>query len=126
LNAAHSLIAYSGLARGYTYVHEAIDDKTIYAEIKGLFEEVAPLLTLPVNFNLDDYLNALLRRFSNPHVPHQLSEIALDGQQKLRERIYPSLMVDEAKKLPRKCLQTTIDYWQQYEITLGGKSQITD
>lgn len=114
LNASHSLIAYAGLAHGYIYVHEAIADKTILTAVHGLFHEVAPLLTVPENFNLDAYFKDVLKRFDNPYVPHQLCEIAQDGQQKLRERIYPSLRAAEMKNLPRGYLLATLAYWQRY------------
>jgi fructuronate reductase len=38
---------------------------------------------------LDDYRSALLARFSNPRIAHQLRQIAIDGATKLAVRIAP-------------------------------------
>ena len=50
-------------------------------------EDVSPSLTLPANFDLAAYREAVLKRFRNPAMRHLLSQIAWDGSQKLPYRL---------------------------------------
>ena len=92
LNGAHSALAYLGLRRGHTYVHEAIADRQIGRVVSRLMlDEAAP--TLPTVPGLDPlaYASALLARFANPALAHSLEQIAMDGSQKIPQRWLPVL-----------------------------------
>jgi fructuronate reductase len=86
LNGAHSAIAYLGLEQGHVYVHEAIGDPSIRPLIERLMLEAAGSLTPAPGQNLSVYADALLARFANPALRHRLSQIAMDGSQKLPQR----------------------------------------
>jgi fructuronate reductase len=87
LNGSHSLLAYLGLLAGYRFVYEAIADPTFHALIHNFMtEEVIP--TLPQELgNLPAYRDALLGRFANRALMHRLAQIAMDGSQKLPQRL---------------------------------------
>lgn len=112
LNASHSLIAYAGLLAGYRFVHEAIRDPLLRAQVSMLYSEVRPLIDAPVD--LDAYCARLLARFDNPELPHQLKQIAMDGSAKLKQRIIPSLTAARARALPHSALDATLDAWARY------------
>jgi fructuronate reductase len=114
LNASHSLIAYSGIAKKYFYVHQAIQDPQIQSEVLGLHDEVIPLLNVPDNMDLRKYSQSLIERFNNPMLPHQLHQIAMDGSQKIPQRIFPSLKIAFQKKMPTNYLNAVIEYWIKY------------
>jgi fructuronate reductase len=91
LNAAHSALAYGGLLRGHTYVHEAIADPDLNRHIRALWAEAAPLLPEFSRTELEAYKDALISRFSVAGMAHRLQQIAMDGSVKLPQRILPIL-----------------------------------
>jgi fructuronate reductase len=88
LNGAHSTIAYMGLAAGYVTVDQAIADPAIAAVVDRLMR-VEAAATLPPVPGLDTtlYADALLKRFGNAALEHKLAQIAMDGSQKLPQRL---------------------------------------
>ncbi len=88
LNGSHSALAYIGLLRGHTTVAEAMDDEYIASFVKSMMEEeVSTTLVMPKGIDLPLYCEALLERFRNPDLNHALAQIAMDGSQKLPQRI---------------------------------------
>ena len=85
LNAAHSLLAYAGSARGHDTVAQAIADDDVLERVRGWWDEAGPHVGLPVA----DYREALLARWRNPRIEHRLAQIAADGSQKLPVRVLP-------------------------------------
>jgi len=87
LNGAHSLLAYCGLAAGHAYVHEAVADPALRALVERLMrEEAAPTVNAAPGQDLMAYADALIARFANPRLGHRLSQIAMDGSQKIPQR----------------------------------------
>ena len=87
LNGAHSLLAYAGLARGHAFVHEAVADPWIASLVERLMrEEAAPTIVTAEGQDLDAYASDLLARFANPALRHRLTQIAMDGSQKIPQR----------------------------------------
>lgn len=96
LNGAHSALAYIGLARGHSFVHEAIDDPAIRPLIEKLMrEEAAPTIAPAPGQNLAAYADALLARFANPVLQHRLIQIAMDGSQKIPQRWLEALAANQ-------------------------------
>ena len=87
LNGAHSLLAYCGLAAGYSYVHEAIADPRLHNLARALMlVEAAPTIAVGPCQDLASYSSELLDRFANPALHHRLAQIAMDGSQKIPQR----------------------------------------
>ncbi|MFD0908201.1 mannitol dehydrogenase family protein [Ruegeria arenilitoris] len=91
LNGAHSLLAYAGLERGLTYVHEAVRDPVLRPLVSQLMKDAGATLPAAVQAQVPDYAEALLRRFESPELAHRLDQIAMDGSQKLPYRFVPTL-----------------------------------
>lgn len=87
LNGAHSAMAYLGLLAGIGTVDRFIAQDWGHAFVQNLWDEVEP--TLAPNFGLDvvHYRTTLMRRFGNSALGHQLRQIAMDGSQKLPQRL---------------------------------------
>ncbi len=111
LNASHSLIAYAGLLKGFSFVHEAIRDNEIRERVSRLYAEVMPLLKAPEGFDLNAYCISLLTRFDNENLPHQLKQIAMDGSEKLKQRIIPSLLEARSQGRAHVELQGVLEAW---------------
>jgi fructuronate reductase len=90
LNGGHSLLAYAGSIRGHGTVAEAVADDTCRSWLQQWWAEASPYIDLPPD-DVAAYRAALLERFANPRIRHQLDQIATDGSQKLPVRILPTL-----------------------------------
>ncbi len=100
LNGGHSLLAYAGSARGHATIAEAVADPVCRQWLQQYWNEASAHLTLPAQ-EVEDYRAALLQRFQNPRILHQLAQIAADGSQKLPVRILPTIAAERsAGRLP--------------------------
>ncbi|MEY4321129.1 MAG: hypothetical protein RLZZ471_1070 [Actinomycetota bacterium] len=88
LNGAHSILAYTGIARGHSTVAEAIADDYCLNLVEAFWDDAVKHLPT-ADLALEEYRSALLARFSNPRIAHQLRQIANDGATKLAVRIAP-------------------------------------
>jgi fructuronate reductase len=85
LNGAHSGMAYLGLLAGRETVADAFTDPQIGGFVHRLWAEAAE--TLSPLLDTDAYRAALGRRFANTAIRHRCAQIALDGSQKLPQRV---------------------------------------
>ncbi|MFM8447863.1 MAG: mannitol dehydrogenase family protein [Candidatus Nanopelagicaceae bacterium] len=113
LNGAHSLLAYMGINRGYLSVSEAIRDAAILEKVVEFWQEASDLLDNP-SLDLSSYQDALIARFSNPNIGHQLQQIATDGSMKLRERIVPIIKGRMARGSATVGCKFVISQWIEY------------
>lgn len=107
LNGAHSTLAYVGMLAGYETVLDAMNDTTLASFVRRMMvEDVRSGLAAPAGLNLDRYIDAVLRRFRNPTIRHLLSQIALDGSQKLPFRTLPVVTENLAagRSIERLCV----------------------
>ncbi len=92
LNGGHSTIAYLGALAGYEFVADAVGGPLL-AVVRGLMSgEVAPTLEVPEGFDLAAYQEDLLRRFANRALRHRTLQIAMDGSQKLPQRLLATVL----------------------------------
>ena len=116
LNAAHSVLAYTGPSRGHRTVAEAIADPVCLAWVQDWWDTCTPHLRLPAA-DVADYRAALLERFANPRIRHALAQIAVDGSQKLPVRFLPVLRRERAAgRLPQSAV-AVLGAWSAH---LGG------
>lgn len=110
LNGSHSMLAYAGSIRGHSTIDEAIADPHGRAWVETLWDEVSRHLAFPAA-DIAQYRAALLTRFSNARVRHQLAQIAPDGSTKLRVCTLPTIRAERsAGRLPTGCA-TTVAGW---------------
>ena len=90
---------------GLSTVKECLDDKIVGAFLnKTLFEEIIPTLG---NTEEDiQFGKAVLERFANPFVKHQLLSIALNSVSKFKVRVLPSILeyIKRFNKMPETLL----------------------
>ena len=87
LNGAHSAMAYLGGLAGIATVHGFVAEPWGATLIELLWDEVTPTLTPPPEVNLGAYRSQLMRRFRNSALDHRLGQIAMDGSQKIPQRL---------------------------------------
>ncbi|WP_410013394.1 tagaturonate reductase [Sodalis sp. RH24] len=92
LNGAHTALVPVAFLSGLDTVGESMNDKLISAYVeKTIAEEIVPVLDLPHD-ELTSFAQAVLSRFRNPFIQHQLLSISLNGMTKFRTRILPQLL----------------------------------
>ena len=88
VNGSHSTLAYLGLMAGLKTVDQAVAVPALRRFAHTLMrDEIEPTLSGLPGLDLADYRSRLLRRFANPALQHQLRQIAMDGSQKLPQRL---------------------------------------
>ena len=88
LNGSHSTLAYLGALAGHAHVADAMADAGIAGVVARLMaDDVEPALTVPDGFDLAAYQRELIERFHNPALRHRTVQIAMDGTQKLPQRL---------------------------------------
>jgi fructuronate reductase len=88
LNGSHSTLAYLGALAGYRHIAEAVADDALHELADRLMaEDVAPTLRVPAGFDLARYTASVLTRFANPALRHRTTQVAMDGSQKLPQRL---------------------------------------
>ncbi|MGO4706170.1 mannitol dehydrogenase family protein [Microvirga sp. 2MCAF38] len=108
LNGSHSTLAYLGYLAGYETVAEAMADPAYERLVHGLMdEEVTPTLHMPPGSDIASYKRALIERFKNPALKHRTWQIAMDGSQKLPQRLLGTV---------RDCLRNNASV---HRLTLG-------
>ena len=88
LNGSHSTIAYLGQLAGWRTVADAMAEPALVAHVGALMAEVAPTLTLPAGVDVGAYQRSLIARFRNTALQHLTAQIAMDGSQKLPQRLF--------------------------------------
>ena len=91
LNGTHSTLAYLGYLAGFKTVSDVVSNAKMRAFLHELMsKEIIPTLHLP-GTDLPAYRDALLKRFSNPSLKHATWQIAMDGSQKLPQRLLDTI-----------------------------------
>jgi fructuronate reductase len=88
VNGSHSALAYLGAVAGWNTVDQALAVPAMRRYLEKLMrEEIAPTLCAPIAIDADGYRTRLLQRFANPALQHLTRQIAMDGSQKLPQRL---------------------------------------
>ncbi|CAB4740556.1 unannotated protein [freshwater metagenome] len=88
-NGVHSTLAYIGEVEGIEFVANAITHPVIAPFIKALQEsEMVPSITQTGGIDLNAYAATIRKRISNPTLRHRAHQIAMDGSQKMQQRIF--------------------------------------
>jgi fructuronate reductase len=92
VNGPHSALAYLGAMAGCATVDRAIADPDLRRCIETMMrDEIAPTLPPLPGLDLDAWRAGLLQRFANPALQHRTQQIAMDGSQKLPQRLLGTL-----------------------------------
>ncbi|BDG86491.1 MULTISPECIES: mannitol dehydrogenase family protein [Citrobacter] len=91
LNGSHSFLAYLGYLSGYQHINECMEDEHFRHAARALMlEEQAPTLNV-TGVDLTRYADMLIARYSNTGLRHRTWQIAMDGSQKLPQRMLDSV-----------------------------------
>ncbi len=123
LNGSHSTLAYLGYLAGYQHVSDAIADPDLRRLIAGLMtEEVIPTLPMSADM-LSAYRDRLLERFANPALKHRTWQIAMDGSQKLPQRLLGTIRDRIAAGRSFDRLALGVAAWMRYVTGIDESGQ---
>jgi fructuronate reductase len=115
LNGSHSALAYLGFLAGYETVSDAMGDPSFAGFVSGLMaKESAPTLDASKIGDLTAYMDALAARFRNPALRHRTWQIAMDGSQKLPQRLLETARARIAQGAPIDRLALGVAGWMRY------------
>jgi len=121
LNGAHSSLAYLGGLSGHATVAEAMTDPALANFVRTLMrQDIAPSLRAPQGLSIEAYVEAILARFRNPAIRHNLSQIASDGSQKLPIRLLGTVTDALSVGRPVDRLAAPVAAWMQFVVNAAN------
>ncbi|GJG95578.1 mannitol dehydrogenase family protein [Cupriavidus pauculus] len=88
VNGSQSMMAYMGVLAGWQTTDRVIAQPAVQAFIsEAMARETQPTLPPLPGLDVDAYRASLLARFSNPALGHRTRQIAMDGSQKIPQRL---------------------------------------
>lgn len=86
VNTGHASAAYFGYEAGVEKISEAMADQDVAADVRAVLDETKQLLVSKHGFNHDEqeaYVQKILGRFSNPHLPDTVHRVGRAPLRKL-------------------------------------------
>jgi fructuronate reductase len=121
LNGTHSSLAYLGYLAGHETIADTVADPPFAAFARHLWRaEIIPTIAPPPGEDLAAYADALLARYRNPAIRHRTWQIAMDGSQKLPQRILGTIADNRAAGRPCPGLTLAVAAWMRY---VGGTDE---
>ncbi|WP_432700117.1 mannitol dehydrogenase family protein [Kluyvera cryocrescens] len=114
LNGSHSFLAYLGYLAGYAHISDCMQDESYRRAARHLMmAEQAPTLGI-TGVDLSAYADSLIERFSNPALQHRTWQIAMDGSQKLPQRLLDGIRIHlrDGRRWP--LLALGVAAWMRY------------
>jgi fructuronate reductase len=118
LNGSHSTLAYLGALRGHRTIADAVTDDGLREIATALIrDDMIPTLAQPDGVDLVEYGDRVLARYANPGLRHTTVQIAMDGSQKLPQRLVaPALAAIRAGRRPH-AITLGLAAWMAYVAT---------
>ena len=130
LNGTHSALAYLGYLAGHQTIADTVADPAFAGLLTRLWrDEIIPALTPPPGVDLGAYADALAARFANPAIRHRTWQIAMDGSQKLPQRILGTIAEGRAAGRAVPGLTLAVAAWMRYASgrdEAGGPIDVRD
>jgi fructuronate reductase len=115
LNGPHSALAYLGFLGGYEYIHDVLQNDKYVKFVRYMMEqEISPSTPQPDGMQHAAYIDQLLGRFSNTSLKHRTWQIAMDGSQKLPQRLLNTVRAQLARGGPIAGLTLAVAAWIRY------------
>ena len=127
LNGAHSSMSYLGYLAGRETIADCMADPDLAHFVAHLMnDEVTSTLTVPPGADIAAYKAALLRRFRNPGLRHRTWQIAMDGSQKLPQRLLGTIRDRIAAGQSIDGLALGVAAWMRYVTGIDEQGAAID
>jgi fructuronate reductase len=115
LNGVHSALAYLGALAGCDTIAEALRLPNLRAALERFVaEDVAPSLRPPPGVSVVEYGQSVLDRFANPAIAHRTIQVAMDGSQKLPQRILHTVADRRAAGAEPRWAALAVAAWMRF------------
>ncbi|AGR58714.1 TPA: mannitol dehydrogenase family protein [Salmonella bongori] len=126
LNGSHSFLAYLGYLAGYQHINDCMGDENYRRAARALMlQEQAPTLKVK-GVDLVRYADQLIERYSNPALRHRTWQIAMDGSQKLPQRMLDSVRWHLANHSDFDLLALGVAGWMRYVGGVDEQGKVID
>ena len=126
LNGSHSFLAWLGYLSGFAHISDCMQDEALRQAARQLMlTEQAPTLRI-TGVDLDAYADSLIDRFTNPALQHRTWQIAMDGSQKLPQRMLEGIRVHLQRGTPWPLLALGVAGWMRYVSGVDDAGQAID
>ncbi|MDX3900812.1 MAG: mannitol dehydrogenase family protein [Sphingobium sp.] len=115
LNGAHSGIAYLGGLAGIEHVDQFLKNLDARRFVEGLWDEAETTLSPPPELDIAAYRRALMARFDNGALQHRTRQIAMDGSQKLPQRLVAAIVARRARRQEVAMLALAVAAWMRWQ-----------
>jgi fructuronate reductase len=127
LNGSHSTLAYLGYLAGYATIAETMTDPDFAAFVRDLMNaEISPTIVVPPGADLTSYQRSLQARFANPALKHRTWQIAMDGSQKLPQRLLGTARERLQAGAPIPRIALAVAAWMRYVTGRDENGQAID
>ncbi|MBO0663277.1 hypothetical protein LQ948_11595 [Jiella sp. MQZ9-1] len=127
LNGPHSFLAYLGYLGGFETIADTMADLNYAAAARALMlGEQAASFAAPEGIDLTAYADELIARFTNRAIRHRTWQIAMDGSQKLPQRMLSSLQWHVEHGRPAPLLTLGVAAWIRYVGGIDERGQAID
>lgn len=130
LNGPHSALAYLGYLGGHELISDVMRsaDFAAYAALL-MRHEISPVTAEPAGMKHADYIDVLLLRFANAALQHRTWQIAMDGSQKIPQRLLNTVRSQLQRGGPIAGLALAVAAWMRYALgrdEQGGAIDVQD
>ena len=126
LNGSHSFLAYLGYLAGYEHISDCMQDADFREAARRLMlQEQAPTLRI-TGVDLNAYAESLIERFTNPALKHRTWQIAMDGSQKLPQRMLEGIRVHLERGSDWSLLALGVAGWMRYVSGKDDQGNVID
>jgi fructuronate reductase len=120
LNGVHSAIAYLGALAGRETIAEALEIPGMSTMLRRFVaEDVAGSFTPPDGVSVVEYGDSVLERFANAAIRHRTIQVAMDGSQKLPQRVLHTIVDRRAAGASPRWGALVVAAWMRF---VQGKS----
>ena len=116
LNGTHSMLAYAGFLAGHKYVRDVMADPDLATLVKRHLAAAAATLDDLPGIDLIAYADDLAHRFANPHLAHETYQIAMDGSEKMPQRIFAAAIDAAREHQPLEAFAFATAAWMRYVL----------
>lgn len=126
LNGAHSMLAYAGVLAGHRCVRDVMADAALARLVERHLDAAAATLDPLPGVDLGAYAKDLAARFANPHLEHETRQIAMDGSEKMPQRIFAPALVALRKGQPPNAFAFATAAWMRYTLGVSEQGEAYD
>ncbi|PXW32244.1 UNVERIFIED_CONTAM: mannitol 2-dehydrogenase [Williamsia faeni] len=115
LNAGHQTLCYFGYLMDYRYVHDAVQDPLVRKLLREyMSSEARPTLQPVPGVDVDQYIDTLIERFSNPAIADTIARLCQDSSDRIPKWLLPVIRSRLAAGGKIDCAAAVVATWTRY------------